>query len=259
MAPSRFITVTIMDSSSGTPISPRLVRAFLFFIPAILTVGVIKVVLDWVGELSSWVHLYLSEWESTLPAALQWAVHTGVSLIALLVVIAGLWVFGSLLGIGVLNSVLTGIRNTIFRAFPGIDVVFGFFEGFATKISDMLAQREKMGVPCLVEYTQPGVWVQGFLTKVVKSTVTDQKIGVVEVYTAPNPIGGVIVWVPVEKIRLCRATVQEAVEFSISLGTVASDSLVDDVSRAIAGVPTRDGIPQIPDLETDDAGSEAGQ
>jgi uncharacterized membrane protein len=73
--------------------------------------------------------------------------------------------------------------------------------------------------------------VQAFLTKTF--TVGDKEFGIVQIYTAPNPIGGILVVVPVADIHLCKTPLPEAVEYSISLGTVMSENLIADFSEVL--------------------------
>jgi uncharacterized membrane protein len=161
-------------------------------------------------------------------------VKTGVSTLTLLLVFLGLWILGNLLTIRLFGQLFTGMRNTLFTALPVLNVIFRFFVDLASKIQNSFSSSGGLGVPCLLEYPRKGLWIQAFLTKTFISTKTGEELGVVQIYTAPNPIGGVMVVVPLKDLRMCETPLSEAVEYSISLGTVLSSQLIGDFSDALA-------------------------
>jgi uncharacterized membrane protein len=211
-------------------------QALFFLLPAALTVWVAKLVLGWGGELSSFVHFYfIGEWESSLSDPLQWLVKTGVSMATLVLVVIGLWILGNLLTIRLFGRMFTGLRNRLFNTVPVLNIVYRFFLNLIEKVKGSFGSSGSLGVPCLLQYPREGLWVQGFLTKTYTNTVDGKELGVVQVYTAPNPIGGILVVAPVDELILCKAPLSEAVEYSISLGTVMSNTLLNDLSEAVAG------------------------
>jgi len=72
----------------------------------------------------------------------------------------------------------------------------------------------------MVEYPRPGSWTIGFLTGETPRSENRPPALNIFIATAPNPITGIIVIVPPERVRPTTISVEEAIHFIVSGGVV---------------------------------------
>ena len=74
-------------------------------------------------------------------------------------------------------------------------------------------------------FPSPEMKTVGFVTRTMIDQDTGRELAAVYVPTTPNPTSGYLEIVPVEKITPTKWTVDEAMKFVISGGTVAPDTM----------------------------------
>ena len=72
----------------------------------------------------------------------------------------------------------------------------------------------------LIEYPHPGMKTVGLVTKTLTDTVTGIKLYAIYVPTTPNPTSGFLEIVPVDKVVPVRWSVNDAIAFIVSGGSV---------------------------------------
>lgn len=189
-----------------------LISGFLVWLPAIITLFVLKFIFD-----------ILSKSLLLLPPELQpdrlLGVHIpgiGVILTLLVIFLTGLFAanfigrrlvqFGDSLmtRIPLVRSVYTGVKQvteTLFK--PG---------------------GQSFRKVLLVEYPCPGIWSVAFqtgeVTREIEGQVSQEKMVCYFIPTTPNPTSGFLMMAPKSKVKVLDITVDQALKFVISLGVV---------------------------------------
>jgi uncharacterized membrane protein len=98
--------------------------------------------------------------------------------------------------------------------------------GSARKLLDILqTQPENTQRVVLIDFPHNEMKSVGFVTRILHEQGTGRELAAVYVPTTPNPTGGYLEIVPVERLTPTDWTVDQAMSFIISGGAVAPDSI----------------------------------
>jgi uncharacterized membrane protein len=204
------------------PIKKYLITGLLVWLPLAITVGV----LAWlVGILDGVFGGVLSGFEAFMPDAAKPAIDRLRAIHGLGVIL----VFFTLLVTGALVSNVAGrwMLRQWDRLFTNIPIFKSIYVG-VKKVSDTLfssngnAFRKAM----LIQYPRPGAWTIAFQTGTPSGEVARHlSADFVSVYvpTTPNPTSGFFLMVPRSEVIELDMSVDQALTYVISMGTVAPE------------------------------------
>jgi len=197
------------------PAMLRLRRYFLVGLVVIAPVGLTAVVLRWIFET---VDAILGE---PLQAALGVRIPgLGFVLLGLVVLAVG-WVVHRAVG----RRILKVWNQTLVR-FP---VAGRLYNAASQIVQGVLSDQSRVFKRVvLVPFPSDQLWSVGFIThddSVAASRVLGQPCVNVFVPTTPNPTTGFMLVVPRERLRETSISIEDAVKFIISAGSVAPDEL----------------------------------
>jgi len=145
------------------------------------------------------------------------------SLLAVVLTLVALYMLG-LTATFVIGNRMLQFFDALMQRIPFVQTIYGA----AKKLVNALQQKPGGGGQrvVLIEFPAPGMKAVGFLTRVMTDKNTGQKLAAVYVPTAPNPTSGYVEIVPLDKLVGTDWTIDEAMNFVVSGGAVAPDSLV---------------------------------
>lgn len=200
-----------------------LLAGMLTLIPLWVTWLVFRFVL---GQLSNvgrpWV-VALSKavqpWSDPVAQALlePWFQNT----LAVVITVIALYLLGWLATLVAGKKLIAAIDALIHRI-PLVKKIYG-----ATKTLVAAMQQKPGNVQrvVLIEFPTPEMKTVGFVTRILRDDDTGEELAAVYVPTTPNPTSGYLEIVPLERVVSTNWTMDEAMTFIISGGTVAPDSL----------------------------------
>ncbi len=162
------------------------------------------------------------------------------SILATLLVIAGLALLGWLTT-RVAGQRLIAFFDSLVDRIPIVKMVYG---GVKQLIESLQARPDGVQRVVLIDFPSPEMKTVGLVTRTFKDADTGRKLAAVYVPTTPNPTSGYLEIVPVERITSTSWTVDEAMNFIISGGTVAPGSMNFD-----HGVPVDVDVPEAEDAD----------
>jgi len=140
-------------------------------------------------------------------------------ILAVLIVLFGLYALGWGVNRVVGKKLLTGIENLLDRL-PLVQTIYGS----ARKLLGAM-QTEPGGIQrvVLIEFPHENMKTVGLVTRTLTDMHTGQKLAAVYVPTTPNPTSGYLEIVPVERLVSTDWSLDEAMRFVVSGGAVAPD------------------------------------
>jgi uncharacterized membrane protein len=112
---------------------------------------------------------------------------------------------------------LLGYGETIVRKIPFVKVIYGSVKDMIDAFSSEKVKSFKEVV--LIEFPFKGRYAVGFITNRIQS---EEEKGLCSVFvpTTPNPTSGYLIMVPEEELRPLDMTVEDAIKYIVSLGTL---------------------------------------
>ena len=171
------------------------------------------------------------------------------SVLATLIVIAGLATLGWLTT-RVAGQRLMEWFDGLVERIPVVKMVYG---GVKQLVNSLQARPDGVQRVVLIDFPSPEMKTVGLVTRTFEDADTGRKLAAVYVPTTPNPTSGYLEIVPVECVTSTSWTVDEAMNFIISGGTVAPTAMNYD-----RGVPVEAATPDdlLPEEDEDGAREE---
>lgn len=199
-----------------------LLTGLLTFVPLWLTWVVFKFVFGLLSEVSAplvggIVATLGGSWPETGRVLSQsWL----ISLIAFVITVAALYLVGFAANFVVGRRLIDGMERLIDRI-PVVHTIYG-----GTKKLMSVLQNKPSGTQrvVLIEFPSPDLKSIGFVTRVFHDA-NGRELAAVYVPTTPNPTGGYLEIVPIERLTATDWTVDQAMAFILSAGAVAPDTL----------------------------------
>lgn len=199
-----------------------LVTGLLTLLPIWLTWVVLSFVFALLSDISRpWVQPLLSSLAHESPA-LSWLqqsmVMGAVALFGtLLVILLVGWLAEHLVG----QALLQWFEALIAR----IPLANSVYSGARKLLDTVQTSPDGTQRVVLVEFPHPGMKTVGLVTRVFHDEVTGEELAAVFIPTTPNPTGGYLEIVPVDRLVATTWSVDQAMSFIISGGTVAPESI----------------------------------
>ncbi len=204
------------------PLRRWLVTGLLTLLPIWLTWVVLSFVFRMLSDISRpWVQPLLSSLAQTSPTLswLQQSVVMGaVALVGtLLVILLVGWLAGHLVG----QALLHWFEALVAR----IPLANSVYSGARKLLDTVQTSPDGTQRVVLVEFPHPGMKTVGLVTRVFHDADTGEELAAVFIPTTPNPTGGYLEIVPVDRLVATSWSVDQAMGFIISGGAVAPDSI----------------------------------
>lgn len=165
-----------------------------------------------------WVRALSRGLEQTSPTLAEWLLQPWFqSIVAALITLLLLYLLGWITT-RVVGRRLFALAESLIERIPLVQAVYG-----STKklINTLQQQPDQVQRVVLIEFPTPEMRAVGFVTQVLTDDQTGRKLAAVYVPTTPNPTSGYLEIVPLERVVSTDWSVDEAMTFIISGGTIA--------------------------------------
>jgi uncharacterized membrane protein len=217
-------------------IRTRILTGFLTVIPILITVWIVDLALTFLIAVGRPFVTTLAR--SIRPQAPDFAdllmrdwFH---SVLALLIVLIGLYVLGVITTIVVGRQLLNAFHGLMERI-PLIQTVYGAARKVIASFQHTPTGQQRV---VLIEFPSAEMKAVGLVMRTFTAADTAQELAAVYVPTTPNPTSGYVEIVPVEKLVWLDWSTNDAMQFIVSGGMVAPDRINFRPGRAdAAGAP----------------------
>jgi uncharacterized membrane protein len=200
-----------------------LISGIITLIPLWVTWLVFKYVFNQLSKLGApWVKILSRSIQNEYPSVAQWLLEPWFqNTLAVLLMLIGLYLVGLLASRVIGRRILNVFESTVQRL-PMIQNVYGLVK----KLISALEQKpESVQQVVLIEFPSPEMKTVGFVTRTMVDAKTGQALAAVYVPTTPNPTSGYLEIVPLEKLVSTDWSMDEAMNFIISGGAVAPETV----------------------------------
>lgn len=195
----------------------------LIWLPIMATFFVINLLVSTLDKVIDW-----------LPARYHTEALIGIPLPGLGVIISILVILTT--GIIATNFLGNKLVQSVEKIVQRIPIVRTIYSGTKQVMETLLSsQSEAFRKVLLVEYPREGLWTLAFQTGSSTSSIgtTDTAMLTVFIPTTPNPTSGFLLIVPKKDVVELTITVEEALKFVVSLGTVNGTGIIQSSAEFI--------------------------
>ncbi len=221
--------------------------------PRYLITGILTVIPLWItwwvfnfffSQLSSlgapWVRALARMLEPHLPALAHFIARPGFqATLAVLLTLSALCLLGWL-ATQVIGKRLIALFDRIIARIPLVERIYGSTKRLLAALQEKPQSVQRV---VLISFPSPEMKAVGFVTRTFRDADTGEELAAVYVPTTPNPTSGYMEIVPLTKLISTDWTVDEAVSFIISAGTITPDAINYRVSRGEATAMNEDREP----------------
>lgn len=193
------------------------ITGVLVFVPLWLTYVVLKLVFTILAGVTEPLLSGVLDWP-------RWAL-LAVSALLTLVLIYLLGVLGS----WVLGNRLIDLFHRLVERIPLVQTVYGGARRLLSLLQTTPDQQQRV---VLVERPDDGVRMIGLVTRVLTDTTDGKDYAAVYLPSTPNPTAGTLELVSLEFVHPAQMTMDEAMSFVVSGGTVSPARFVEKTDRA---------------------------
>ena len=169
-----------------------------------------------------WVRVFSRNIQDDYPAVALWLLEPWFSnTLAVLFMLVGLYLVGWLASRVVGRRLLNAFDAAVERL-PMIQNVYGLVKRLITALQQ---KPEKVQQVVLIDFPSPEMKTVGFVTRTLVDKNTGKELAAVYVPTTPNPTSGYLEIVPIDKLVSTDWSIDEAMNFIISGGAVAPESV----------------------------------
>jgi uncharacterized membrane protein len=200
-----------------------LISGVITLIPLWVTWLVFKYIFNQLSKLGApWVKMLSHSIRNEYPSVAQFLLEPWFqNTLAVFLMLVGLYLVGWLASRMIGRKILYFFESTVQRV-PGIQNVYGLVK----KLISALEQKpEHVQQVVLIEFPSPDMKTVGFVTRTMVDDNTGQELAAVYVPTTPNPTSGYLEIVPIENLVSTNWNIDEAMNFIISGGAVAPETV----------------------------------
>jgi uncharacterized membrane protein len=222
---------TSMEKKQGTHTHMKryLITGILAMIPIWITWVVFSFLFSQLSKFGRpWVRGLSRGLEQTSPTLADWLLTPWFqSILAALVTLVLLYLLGWFTT-RVLGRRLFAMAESLIGRIPLVQTVYG-----STKklIATLQQKPEQVKRVVLIEFPTPEMRAVGFVTQVLTDESTGRKLAAVYVPTTPNPTSGYLEIVPLDRIVSTDWTVDEAMTFIMSGGTISPGGINYEIKK----------------------------
>ena len=215
-------------TSAGARLKSYFVTGAVFVVPAVLTVGILAFVLQFLSG-------YLSPVASMMEESFG-ATPTAADLLTLVLALAVVVLIGAVLETVPYGSTAAELFHRAAEAIPGIGDVYGGFREMSETVAD---GEESFRDVKLVEYPSEGSYTMAFVTadapEYLEESVDHDGTGMMSLFLpmGPNPVmGGFVIYVARDRVHDIDIGVDEGLQAIITSGvTISADEKEDRVGE----------------------------
>lgn len=216
-----------METKQTRKFSLHIQRYMLTGILTIIPIWITWLVFDFffsrLSELGRpWVKALSDFLQKTSPTEFNWLLAPWFqSILAIVFTLLALYILGWIAN-RVIGKRILGLFDKLINRIPVIQSVYGSIK----KLLSALQQKpDRIQRVVLIEFPSKEMKTVGFVTRILEDKHTGQELAAVYVPTTPNPTSGYLEVVPMDKLVSTNWTIDEAMSFIISGGTVAPDKI----------------------------------
>lgn len=209
--------------TSSLHIQRYLLSGVITLVPLWITWLVFEFVFKQLSRLGTpWVRVFSRSIQDDYPSVARWLLEPWFqNILAVILMLVGLYLVGWLASRVIGRRLLNTFDETAQRL-PMIQNVYGLVKKL---ISALQQKPDKVQRVVLIAFPSPEMKTVGFVTRTMVDMNTGKKLAAVYVPTTPNPTSGYLEIVPVDRLVSTNWTIDEAMNFIISGGAVAPDSV----------------------------------
>jgi uncharacterized membrane protein len=177
-------------------------------IPLLVTFYVVNMV---ISSIDAFISPIIRNITSELTGRALYIPGTGFILFVVIAYLTGV------LASNYMGKKLLGYGETIVRKIPFVKVIYGSVKDMIDAFSSEKVKSFKEVV--LIEFPFKGRYAVGFITNRIQP-VEERHLCSVFVPTTPNPTSGYLIMVPEEELRPLDMSVEDAIKYIVSLGTL---------------------------------------
>jgi uncharacterized membrane protein len=147
--------------------------------------------------------------------------------LAILITIGILYALGLMMSYVIGRRIFAGIERLLGKL-PMVAKVYHSAKQLVTVMQASPAEGQQI---VLVEFP-PGMRVIAVMTRIVTDPESKEVLAIVYIPTAPQPITGLLVTVPMDRVTPTDLTFAEAMSFVVSIGALGPDTLSLSLSSA---------------------------
>lgn len=169
-----------------------------------------------------WVVVFTSALQQTHPEIASWLLTTWFqTLMASILTLIALYVLGWA-ATRVIGKRILGLFDRLINKIPVAQTIYGSVK----KLIAALRQKpSNLNRVVLIAFPSPEMRTVGFVTHTFKDSNTDEELAAVYVPTTPNPTSGYMEIVPANKLIATDWTMDEAMTFVLTAGSVAPKNI----------------------------------
>lgn len=204
-----------------------LLTGLLTFIPIWLTWTVFKSIFSILSELNMpWISALFAELPAPVAALREsWL----VSVLAFVVTLVALYVTGFAAS-RVFGQRLLGAFERVIEHIPIAHSIYGGAKKLMTMLQSKPSGTQRV---VLIDFPSPQLKSLGFVTRIFRDA-SGREVAAVYVPTTPNPTGGYLEIVPVERLVATDWSVDQAMAFILSCGAAGPERLPFDLGAPMA-------------------------
>lgn len=212
-----------MRKKGRSRVQRYLLAGLLTIIPLWITWIVLSFLFRQLSSLGGpWVKALASTVSRTYPNISEILLHPWLQpILAAILILIGLYVLGWITT-RVLGRQLVGAMERLIDRIPLVEKIYG-----STKkvIAALNQQEKKFDRVVLIEFPNETMRTIGFVTKIIYDKNSGRQLAAVYVPTTPNPTSGYLEVVPMDRLVNTDLTVEQAMTFVVSGGTVGPDHI----------------------------------
>lgn len=211
---------------TGSRVQRYLLAGLLTIIPLWITWLVLSFLFRQLSTLGGpWARALAATVHNTSPNLAELLLHPWLQpVVAAILILIGLYILGWVTT-KVVGRQLVNAAESLIDRIPLVEKIYG-----ATKkiIAALNQEGQKFDRVVLIEFPNESMRTIGFVTKIIRDETNDRKLAAVYVPTTPNPTSGYLEIVPLERLVNTDLTVEQAMTFVVSGGTVGPDRMIFD-------------------------------
>lgn len=209
--------------SGGLHIRRNLISGIMTVIPLWVTWLLLDFVFTRLSRFGSpWVRAAARSIDDSYPAIAELILHPwfqnalGVVLVVLALYLLG-WTAHRVIGRRILNAV-----ESLFDRLPLIQTIYGSVKKLVTAFQQQPGDVQRV---VLIDFPAKNMKAVGLVTRTLRDSTTGKPLAAVYVPTTPNPTSGYLEIVPVDRVIPTDWTLDEAMNFLITGGAVAPETI----------------------------------
>ncbi len=222
-------TPTVVNTMRPLHVQRYLITGLLTIVPLWLTWAVFKFIFSLLSHVGEPVVGALFAALSTLaPNSAAWLGQDWLkSIVAFVGTLLALYLLG-LASSRVFGARLIAAFESVIAHIPLVHTIYGGTKKLMSMLSTKPAGTQRV---VLIDFPSPELKSIGFVTRVFKDS-TGRELAAVYVPTTPNPTGGYLEIVPIEKLVATDWSMDQAMAFILSGGAVGPENLPDGAHPA---------------------------